>query len=280
MPVLASELVKRKKEHVFAEGYEIDVATEITGGVAATEEVIHIYGQDDPITDVTTDNATLTISVYDKASNNRLLEALQRIDPGTASDWQYDWAKVYETTIWANRFNTTNTQYTRSILYKNWMPVPGMTSGDASAKGMRSFAGNAAIPKEFNLPILGEKLALTTGASGTTWTASLAKASPQAVPNVVVEPGVTQTTVYAVRVMAIQEERDGTSLTKFDNEELTIDADMVQSDGTITIDGRSAPTGDLNKLSWATHVYVNYLYTASEGVYPAVQSNGLFENIM
>ena len=279
MPVLASELVKRKKENVFAEGYEIDVATELTGGVAATEEVIHIYGQDDPITDITADNATLTITVYDKKENNRLLEALQRIDPGTATSWTYDWANVYETTIWANRFNVTNTEYTRSALYKNWLPVPGMTAGDASAKGTRTFAGNAGLPKEYSLPILGEKLALTTGASGTSWTATIAKATPQAVPAVTVEPGVTATTLYAIRVMAIQEERSGTSLTKFDIEDLDITAAMVGVAGAVTINGAAAPTGDLNKLTWATHVYINYLYTASTGVYPTVKPHGLFENI-
>ena len=279
MPVLASELVKRKKEHVFAEGYVVDVATELTGGVAATEEVIHIYGQDDPITDITADNATLTITVYDKKENNRLLEALQRIDPGTATSWTYDWANVYETTIWANRFNVTNTEYTRSALYKNWLPVPGMTAGDASAKGTRTFAGNAGLPKEYSLPILGEKLALTTGASGTSWTATIAKATPQAVPAVTVEPGVTATTLYAIRVMAIQEERSGTSLTKFDIEDLDITAAMVGVAGAVTINGAAAPTGDLNKLTWATHVYINYLYTASTGVYPTVKPHGLFENI-
>jgi len=281
MPVLASELVKRKKEHVFAEGYEVDTATELTGGVAADEEVLHIYGQDDPIVDITVNNATLSITVYDKKENNRLLEVLQRIDPGTATNFKYDWANVYETSVWANRFNATNTQYTRSVFYKNWLPVPGMTAGDTNAKGTRSFAGNAGLPKEYNHPILGEKVALNTGASGTDWTASLTKAAPQAVPSATVEPGVSAPdTLYAIRVMAINEQRDGSNLlTHFDAEDLTITSSMVTSGGSIAIDGRSSPTGDLNKLTWATHVYVNYLYSASAGVYPTVQPNGMFENI-
>ena len=281
MPVLASELVKRKKEHVFAEGYEIDTATELTGGVSADEEVLHIYGQDDPITDISVNNATLSITVYDKASNNKLLEALQRIDPGTATEFKYDWASVYETTVWSNRFNATNTQYTRSIVYKNWLPVPGLTSGDTNAKGTRTFAGNAVIPREYSQPVLGEKLRLTTGASGTTWTATLAKATPQSVPIGTVEPGVaTAATLYAVRVMAVNEQRSGTDLTHFDAEDLTITTGMVSSAGAISIDGRSSPTGDLNKLSWATHVYVNYLYDKDTGVYPTIKPNGLFENIV
>lgn len=279
MPVLASELVKRKKENVFAEGYEIDVASELTGAVASTEEVIHVYGQDDPIMDITTDNATLTLTVYDKKDNNTLLEALQRIDGATATSYVYDWDNVYETTIWSNRFNTTNTQYTRSAIYKHWLPVPGMTAGDASAKGTRTFAGNSEVPQEYSQPILGEKLALTTGATGYSWTAQLSKATPEAVPNPSVEPGVSTTTLYAIRVMAVNEVRSGTSLVNFDSEELTITAAMVDSGGAITIDGESAPSGDLNKLTWATHVYVNYLYAKGLGVYPSVKPHGMFENI-
>ena len=281
MPVLASELVKRKKEHVFAEGYEVDTATELSGGVSADEEVLHIYGQDDPIVDITVNNATLSITVYDKKENNRLLDVLQRIDPGTVTNFKYDWANVYETSVWANRFNATNTQYTRSIFYKNWLPVPGLTSGDTNAKGTRSFAGNAGLPKEYNNPILGEKVALTTGASGLSWTAQLGKASPLAVPNATVEPGVAApATLYAIRVMAVNEQRDGGGLlTHFDADDLAITAGMVSVSGVIAINGAASPTGDLNKLTWATHVYVNYLYTASGGVYPTIKSSGMYETV-
>lgn len=274
MPILPSQLVKRKKEHVFAEGYQIDVATELTGGVAATEEVMHIYGDDDPIIDVTVDNATLTINVYDKKENNRLLEALQRIDPDTATDFIYKWDNVYSTSVWANRFNSTNTQYTRSVIYKDWLPVPGMASGDASARGTRSFAGNAKIPREYKHPISGEKKALTTGASGTSWTAQLDRV-PRAVPAETLEPGTTSTTTYAIRVVAINEQRNGTDLTHFDAESLTIDAEMVTVTGAIAIDGAN----DLGDLSWATHVYVNYLYDAGLGVYPSIQPDGMFDNV-
>jgi len=280
MPVLSSELVKRKKEHVFAEGNEIDVATELTGGTSSTEEVIHIFGQDDPLVDINVDNSTLTITVYDKESNNKLFDALQRIDSATATTYQYKWDNVYETTVWANRFNRANSEYTRSSFYKNWLPSPGMTAGDAAAKGTRSFTGNAAIPREYNYPILGEKLLLTTGASGTSWSATLSKATPQAVPNVPTTPGTTQEIMYAIRVMALQEERSPTdnTLTAFALEELTITKDMVDSAGAITING-SNTSGDLDKLPWATHVYVNYLYENTIGVYPTVKPNGMFEQI-
>lgn len=277
MPVLASDLVKRKKEHVFVEGYVIDAATELTGGVSAGEDVFHVYGQEDPITDITVNNATLSITVYDKKTNNRLMDALNRIDSTTATNIVYDWNNVYPTTVWANRFNVTNTQYSRSIIYKNWIPVPGMTSGDANAKGTRTFAGNSAVPREFNQPIIGEKVKLTTGASGTTWTAQLTKQSLIAVPSATLEPGTSAATVYGLRVLAVQEERSGNVMTKFAAEDLSIDTAMISSGGLVTIDGRAAPTGDLGTLTWATHVYVNYLYSKNNGVYPNVSHDGLFD---
>ena len=46
---LASDLQRRKKECVFVEGYEIDCATEVTGTTDATQDVLHVYGDDDPI---------------------------------------------------------------------------------------------------------------------------------------------------------------------------------------------------------------------------------------
>lgn len=278
MAVLASDFVKRKKEHVFAEGYELDCATELTGGASATEEVVHVYGKDDPILDINVDNATLSLTVYDKKDNNRLLEALQRIDPDNNVNYVYKWDNVYQTTVWANRFNPANNAYTRSIIYKNWLPVPGMSAGDAAAKGTRTFAGNASVPKEYNHPILGEKLALTTGASGTTFTATLAKATPQLVPEQILEPGTSSTNLYAIRVMAINEgPRTANVLSHFDAEDLDITTTMVTSGGAITISAASG--GDLKSLSWATHVYVNYLYNANAGVYPSVKPNGMFELI-
>jgi hypothetical protein len=281
MTVLASEFVKRKKEHVFVEGDLLEVASDLTGGVAATEETVHVYGSDDPISDITVDNGTLSITVYDKATNNLLLEALQRIDHDLVSattHYQYKWDNVYETTVWVNRLNLANNQYTRSAIFKNWLPVPGLSAGDASAKGTRTFAGNCAIPREYDDPIIGEKVLLTTGASGTDWTATLAKATPQAVPNVSTTPGTTQTTYYAVRVVAVNEERNTDNTIKnFDMEELTIDTDMVTSAGAVAIDGSTG--GDLDKLTWATHVYVNYLYDDGLGVYPDIKPHSLFERI-
>lgn len=265
--VLASDLVKRKKEHVFVEGYAVDCVTELTGSVDATSEVTHVYGQDDAIKDVTVNTGTLSLTVYDKKANNVLLDALQQIDPDDTANKTYNWNNIYNTSVWANRFNADNTEYTRSIFYGKWLPIPGMTSGDTNAKGTRTFAGNCDVPKEYTQPIFGEKLNLTTGASGTTWTATLTYTPIQTNPS-------ETTAYYAIRVVAINETRSGTTITNIDQEDLVIDAAMVTVGKTVTV-----TLADLGTLTWANHVYVNYLYNKSLGIHPNIAQVGMYESV-
>jgi len=260
--VLASDLIKRKKEIVFVEGYFIDCANELSGAVDATQDVIHIYGDDNPILDTTANNSTLTLQVYDKAANNSLFDVLQQEDPDDTSAKQYNWNNVTQATVWANRINSANTQYTRSVLYKNWIPVPALPTGDASARGTRSFAGNSEVAKEFTQPIVGQKIALVSGASGYTGTIAYV---PVQVPD---------ESVYALRVVAIEEARTGTKINTFNTEELTITASMVAANKTVTIPQGSLVGALANK--GPQYAYVNYLYDKTLGVYPALTGSGMF----
>jgi len=260
--VLSSDLCRRKKEIVFVEGYFIDCANELTGAVDATQDVIHIYGDDDPILDTTVNNSTLTLAVYDKSSNNALLDVLQQDDPNDTSSKQYNWNNVTQATVWANRINSANTQYTRSVIYKNWIPVPALPTGDASARGTRSFAGNAEVAKEFTQPIVGQKIRLSSGASGYTGTIAYA---PVQVPD---------ENVYALRVVAIEEKRTGTHIDTFNTEELTITASMVTAAKAVVIPQTSLVGELVNK--GPQYAYVNYLYDKSLGVYPTLTGSGMF----
>lgn len=247
---------------MFVEGYFIDCANELTGAVDATQDVIHIYGDDDPILDATINNSTLTLQVYDKASNNNLLDVLQQDDPSDTANKQYNWNNVTQASVWANRINSANTQYTRSIIYKNWLPVPGMTAGDTAARGTRSFAGNAEVAKEFTQPIMGQKVRLTSGASGYTGTIAY---TPLVVPD---------ETVYALRVVAIEEARSGTHITTFNTEDLTITVSMVTAAKAVVIP-QTALVGNLANKG-PQYAYVNYLYDKSTGVYPTITGSGMF----
>lgn len=266
MPILASDLVKRKKEQVFAEGYFINCASDATGAVAATEDVIHIYGQDDPLLDMRVDNGTLSLTVYDKADNNNLLDATTQKDPdfSATENRRYKWDDVKETTVWINRKNMANDKYERSTFYKNWIPVPGMPTGAPETRNTRVFAGNCEIPKEYNQPILGEKLALTSGANG--YTATLAKETPLKIPDAA--------NIYALRVVAIYEVRAGNEITTFNKEDLDITTSMVSSAGAISL-----TQSDLDEVTWPNAVYVNYLYDDDEGVYPTVKPHGFYKKL-
>lgn len=167
-----------------------------------------------------------------------------------------------QTTVWANRINAANTQYTRSIIYKNWIPVPAPTSGDTNARGMRSLAGNAEVAKEFTQPIVGQKVRLASGASGYTGTLAY---TPVQVPD---------ESVYALRVVAIEEARTGTHISTFNTEELTITASMVTAAKAVVIP-QTALVGTLANKG-PQYAYVNYLYDKTLGVYPTLTGSGMF----
>lgn len=269
MTVLSADLVKRKKEHVFVEGYSVDSATELAGAIDASSEVMHVYGDDNAIKDVTINTGTLTLTVYDKRSNNVLFDALQKIDPNDTAEKKYNWNNIYSTSVWANRFNDENSQYTRSIFYGKWLPIPAAPSGDTNAKGTRTFSGNSDVPIEYTQPIIGEKLALTTGANGTASTATLSYVPQLTDPS-------ASTALYAIRVVVINETRTvgNSTITNIDQEDVTITASMVNSAGTVTID----LTG-LDSNTWGNYVYVNYLYDKSRGVHPTVANVGMYKYV-
>lgn len=258
--LLTSDLVKRKKEQVFVEGYRINCATDITGGVAADETVSHVYGQDDVLTDINVNNGTLSLTIYDKKDNNVLLDALQENDPNDAQAKQYNWNNVVDTCVWINRKNTANTQYNRSTWYKGWLPVPGMSAGDPGAKGTRTFAGNSAAPREFSQPIIGELLALSSGAGGYTTRLTY---SPVQIP---------EESVYALRVIAMSVTRNPlTHISFISKEDLVVDTTMVLANKNIVID-----QADLESVTYPNWVYVNYLYDKASGIHPTIRQHGMY----
>jgi len=263
---LSSDLQRRKKEVVFSAGYEIDCASEISGSTDATQEVIHVYGDDDAIQDINVNSSALTLTVYDKTSNNDLLDALQRMDPDNAGNKEYNWNNIYPTSVWVNRKNRDNDQYLKSFFYKNWLPIPASPGGDASAKGTRTFAGNSEVMMEYNQPILGEKIALTSGAGGYAGTLTY---TPLAVPN-------TSPSEYAIRVLAIEETRTGDAITSYEEEDLEVISTMVTSAKAVTI-----VAGDMKILDGPQYAYVNYLYARGDGVYPTIKGTypGKFKKI-
>ena len=108
----------------------MDAATDVAPGTSASEEVSHVYGQEEVLTDIAVDNGTLSVTLYDKKSNNDLLDVLQEQDPDYTGAKQYNWNNVVETSVWINRKRKAEDQYLSSIFYKDWLPVPGQPAGE------------------------------------------------------------------------------------------------------------------------------------------------------
>ena len=257
----ASDTYKRKKLVPFVCGYELAGCSVFDGGVATTESVDHYFGQDAPTTENTVDNATLTITLKENVTNNVILNAVTWQDPDDTSDKRFVFDDILNTTVWANRLNRAKTAYEHSVIYKQWLPTPGMTEGSPNEKGTRTFQGNAAAVEEYTQPIVGEKIAITSGASG--FTGTLTKATPLNVPG---------TSLYALEVHAMEETRSGSALTSLEMDNLEVTAAMVQSDKSVTI-----PSSALSKTSTPNYAYVIYLYDSSVGVAPDFTSDGQFK---
>ena len=249
----ADELRKRLKEDVFVDGYFIATASELTPGIDSTQESIDVMGQDDPVTSMTIDNGTLSMTVQDKRGDYNLQCLLTNQDPGATGSKKFYYNEVTPVTVWANLKDATNTKYVQSFFYNQWLPTPGLPTGAAGDKSTRAFSGQCAIPQEFNQPILSECLTLAAGATG-----QLTK-----VPILI--PGTTD--IYAVKVLAIDDTGG------YRTQEVTVSAGMVSSTGVVTanaviagLDTSIFGSADLTK------VFVIYLVdqTVATGIYPTL----------
>lgn len=271
MPVLATDLLKRKKEHVFVGGYEVDSAQALAGSAAATEEVFNFFGSDATLADVSVNNGRLSVTVFDKKSNNKIFDALTYHDPdNTTANKRYKWEDVKSISVWVNRKDTDNLQYNAAAIYGNWLPVPGFTAGDVTARGTRTLEGNSDVPVEFNQPLRGVKVKLRSGAGTTPNFQAEFDRAFLAVPG-------TDPAEYAVKLYAINEQRIGTGEqpSYFQLEELDVVPGMFSGAGT----GLNLRHADLASLTWMTHVYVIGLYNKSFGIHPTVKQFGFCENV-
>lgn len=255
----SKDLSLRRKEQVFAEGYEIEVATDLTPTINTTDIVDDVYGRDNPYTETIVDTASLAVSVLEKRINNDLFDVLTGQDPAAATPKEYYVEDVEPITLWVNKFNSDSDSYERSFFYEDWTPSIPLSVGGPKDRSARNLTGNCKKPIEIEgACILGEKILMTWDAANTFCSGSLQN-TPTQVP---------RNSMYALRVVATS--GTGSSMIK---ETLTIDSDMVNSTGWVTI----ART-DADEVKGLSATYVNYLYVGS-GVYPttsAITEEGLY----
>ncbi len=245
-----SDLRKRKKEDLFVEGYFVPSASEVASGIDAAQNSIEIYGEDDPLTETTVNNGTLNVTLYEKTGDVTLQSLLTNQDPSQTGNRQFYYNEVTAVAAWVNVKNSDNTSYIKSMLFNNWVPTPGLPQGGAGEKSQRAYSGQCGIPKEFNQPIVSERLDISSG------NATLAY-GPWAVPN-------SSPAVYALKVLAINDSSG------FKTQEVAVSASMVLANKTVSKSVIEAAL-DTAIFSTATKAFVLYLVDNAvvTGVYPS-----------
>ena len=247
------DLRKRKKEDLFVEGYYIPSASDVTSGIDAAQNSIDVYGEDDPLTETTVNNGTLNVTLYEKTGDITLQSLLTNQDPGATGNHQFYYNEVTSVGAWINVKDKDNTKYVRSMFFNNWVPTPGLPQGGAGEKSQRAYSGQCGIPKEFDQPIVSERVTLTGSPA--------LQYGPWAVPG-------SSPAVYAIKILAI----DDTSSWK--TQEVKVSATMVLADKSVSKTAIEAAL-DAAIFSAATQAFILYLADNAvvTGVYPSFAPN-------
>ena len=242
---------RRKVEDVFCEGYFIDHAFDVMPSFEETDETFHIYGQNSPDTDKQINVGRLQISVYDKFTNNAILDLATGNDPGVGITVvrQYRVPDLAAISVWGNVKNQAQSAYVKSYFVPNWTPGLPMPSGGANDKAQFQFNGQAGLPQMFeNAWITGKKVASSA--------LMAVGATPVELPK--------QTNIFAIRIMAINDLTGSGGA--FETEDIAPTNAMFPNTGILSI----ADIGPaVTSLATVSHVYVNYLQTGT-GIYPTV----------
>lgn len=242
----SKDLSLRRKEQVFVEGYEIEVAKELTPTLNTTDLVDDVFGRNDPYTETIVDTASLVITVLEKKDNNDILDVLTGQDPAAAAPKEYYCEDVEAVTVWVNKKNAADNAYERSFFYQDWTPQIPSSAGGPKDRSARTLTGLCNKSLEFEGAwICGEKVAAT----GNVYISGrLTNTTPIQIP---------RSTFYALRVVACS----GTG-SNMVTEDITISASTVNTTGWVSVLNSS-----LSSVKGPTAFYVNYLQTGT-GIYP------------
>ncbi len=256
----STDLSLRRKEQVFAAGYEVDVAKELTPSLNTSDIVDDIFGSNDPLTQTIVDSASLSMTILEKRNNNKLLDVLTGQDPAAADPKEYYSEDVEAVTVWVNKKNSADTAYERSFFYKDWTPQIPLSAGGPKERSARTLTGLCNKPMEFQgATIFGEKVSASAAAASLIFSGRTTNTAPVQIP---------RSGMYALQILACS----GTGSTMI-KEDLTITAAMYASTGWITVANTA-----ITDVKGPTAFYINYLSSAT-GIYPdsaSIIEEGLF----
>jgi len=244
----SKQLPLLRKYQIFVNGYEIDVATGISPGVASRELNEPVYGEDNPLTQTVSDNGTMSMDVKRKSENNYLLDNLYDVSPDIAAKG-YNFDNVVKVCFWENRQSYNNGKYIGCNFYGRVSMLPTARTGAPNEWNGQTFTGVGDTARSFeidNVAIASEKVAVAGGSGTLTDT-------PTVCPD---------DSMYALYVVAMNY-TEGTHVVE-ESEILTVTAAMVAVDKSVTI-----ATGDLSEMAIGdvNAAFIVYL-SSGAGVYP------------
>lgn len=249
----AADLPRGKKSQFYAEGYELDVAEDVTAGHATEEQIAHVYGSDDPLTATMVTGGTLSVQVLEKSKNNTFLEVLAGKNPTSDTLMSVDFSELEEISCWFNQKHPLSDRYTQARYWAGWTPAPGDRTNPPNGWSRTTFTGPCDLEKRFDeapgvgVYIESEKLDLTSSGSGTGYTASLTHTP-------VTDP---QRSINLVRLAILKCASDGTVEEK---DEINVDINTCgNGQKTIWVDNDELE----DTKSQATHAFAQILRTGS-----------------
>jgi hypothetical protein len=175
----SSDLPRGSKSQFYIEGYELDVAEDVTSGHTTEEEIAHVYGRDDPLKATNISGGTLSVQILEKSKNNTLYEVLCGLKPEDDSLKSYDLTEMEDGSCWFNVKHPIDDRYVQARFFGQWAPAPGDRAFPPNAWSRTTFAGPADVEKRYDeAPGVGVRIEaelVTASASGSDYTGSLTK---------------------------------------------------------------------------------------------------------
>lgn len=150
-----TDILKRKREQPFIEGYFIDGVDDLTIGADTTDETIHVHGNSSAIAGTTVDNGNVSITILrENAAGQVLVQVITDNDPLLADNIDglakfLNWDNVRERNLWVNLMNEDQDTYLGGIFIPKWVAAVNGPAGAPNDRGRRTFTGRSEIPQEF-----------------------------------------------------------------------------------------------------------------------------------
>lgn len=245
----SSDFRERRKEHLYADGYDITGAvSDFSVDSDSTEDSVPVYGRDTNISSTKINGVNVNLSVYEQNEKvNGFYALVNGLKPSKVPSntiQQLKWSSnIKPVNLLVHRYSNDDASVISSMLVPGLQLGPSYPSGSADAKTTRAFKGKASIAKEVTTFVGAETLIRNT--YQTTFQA------PYAIPNINVND------VYAWHITGIYAPGNDLAADGMQREEVTSPTSgMFNASGVIGWETISTACPTLPSV---THAQIYYL---------------------